>query len=72
MTQEAQHELNRFFLRYERDPRAARQLNKLTAFAVPQDSDHVFRGLLNKLDQAEGRLAAERAAARPDPQSGLL
>jgi hypothetical protein len=64
MTEEARHELTRFLLQYTRDPSAARQLSKLPAFAIPQDSDDVFGSLLDKLEQAERRLAAGLPVAR--------
>lgn len=46
------NELSQLVLRYAGDPTVAKQLKRLPAFGVPQDSDKMFQNLLDRLDRA--------------------
>lgn len=52
MDADTKRDLGRLITRYANDPATARQLHKLPAFALPDDTESVFGHLLEKLDQA--------------------
>jgi len=52
MDGEPENELARLILRYANDSTAAKELGRLPAFAVPQDSESTFQLLLERLDAA--------------------
>lgn len=51
------------------DPAIARQLRKLPAFAVPDDTDSVFGHLLEKLEQAVSAESSPPDVSTPMSQS---
>jgi len=61
MNGEPKNELARLIVRYANDSTAAKQLRKLPAFAVPQDSESTFQVLLERLDAT---VAANASNAR--------
>ena len=54
MNSESDKELAGVIAGLASDPATRRQLRRLPAFAVPEDSESVFRSLLNKLEAAMG------------------
>lgn len=53
MTEEIQKDLAKIIGLYTSDPVAARQLQGLNVFSLPEDSTAMFQGLLEKLEQRE-------------------